>query len=104
MQNSYSVDVLWCEEADVFVGTSQDIPGLTLEAESLGGLLDAVFDMVPSLIEQNLGIPEGAEVVVTVRVRQPMQTKARSRQVPVQSSSTPKPRYVIEEDLRLSYA
>ena len=66
MANSYSVDVFQCEEAGVFVGTSQDIPGLTLEAGTLGGLLDAVLEMVPQLIEQNLGLPQDADVQVGI--------------------------------------
>lgn len=80
-----AVDVLWDEKAEVFVGTSEDIPGLTLEADRLGELLDAAFDMVPSLIEQNLTLPEGTEVPVTFRVRQPLR-----------QSAPPTPRYMVE--------
>ncbi len=83
----FAVDVLWDEEAKVFVGTSGDIPGLTLEADRLGELLDVAFDTVPSLIEQNLSLPEGAEVLVTFRVRQP-----------IRESAPIGPRYLVEDD------
>ena len=53
MANLYSVDVFRCEEADVLVATSEDIPGLTLEADTIGGMLEAVMEMVPQLIERN---------------------------------------------------
>ena len=62
MANLYSVDVFRCGETDVFVATSQDIPGLTLEADTLGGMLEAVMEMVPQLLEQNLDVPRDADV------------------------------------------
>ncbi len=104
MQRSYNVDVIWCKESHVYVGTSTDVPGLTLEAESLGHLLDAAFEMIPSLIEQNVGAVDGEEVVVNVRVRQPALTGSRTRHSPGQAVAPPKHRYVFEEDLDPFYA
>lgn len=104
MENSYAVDVFRCEEADVYVGTSEDIPGLTLEEETLGGLFDAAMEMVPQLIEQNLDLPQDAEVQVTVRVHRPSQATAEARRQHPQPSISPKPRYVFEEDPNPSYA
>ena len=93
----FAIDVLWDEEAKVFVGTSKDIPGLTLEADRLGELLDAAFDTVPSLIEQNLSLPEGAEVLVTFRVCQSTGRMERSADHGLaRSSATPATRYLVE--------
>ena len=104
MENAYSVEVFQCEESGAYVGTSQDIPGLTLEADSLGGLLEAVLEMVPQLIEHNLGVPRDAEVQVTVRVPPLLQKKTQAARRRSQPSSSPKPRYVVEENLSLTYA
>ena len=59
---TYSVDVFRCEEADVFVATSEDIPGLTLEADTIGDMLEAVMEMVPQLIERNSVLPTSAAI------------------------------------------
>ena len=106
MANSYSVEVFRCTEADVFVATSEDIPGLTLEADTLGGMLEAVMEMVPQLLERNLNVPRDADVQVTVRLKraeQPVAQQGRRRrtQSPVSARA---PRYVVEETLTSSYA
>ena len=106
MANSYSVDVFRCTEADVFVATSEDIPGLTLEADTLGGMLEAVMEMVPQLIERNLDVPRDAEVQVTVRLQQEEQPAVQRGQGgrPVSRVSARTPRYVVEETLIPTYA
>ncbi|MDD9993069.1 MAG: DUF1902 domain-containing protein [Rhodospirillales bacterium] len=106
MANSYSVDVFRCTESDVLVATSEDIPGLTLEADTLGGMLEAVMEMVPELLERNLDVPRDAEVQVTVRLQQPEQPalqQGRSRR-PRSQVSALTPRYVVEETLIPSHA
>ena len=106
MPNSYSVDVFRCEETDVFVATSDDIPGLTLEADTLGGMLEAVMEMVPELLERNLDVPRDAEVQVTVRLQQPEQPapqQGRHRR-PRPRVTARTPRYVVEETLIPSHA
>ena len=104
MENSYSVEVFQCEESGAYVGTSEDIPGLTLESESLGGLLEAVMEMVPQMIERNLGVPKDAIVQVTVRVQAPFRPGAEASRRRAQSSSAPRPRYVVEEEPGLACA
>ncbi len=104
MDNSFSVDVFRCEEANVYVGTSEDIPGLTLESDTLGGLLEAALEMVPQLIEQNLELPENSDVQVTVRVRHPLRETDRVRRQNARSPSSPKPRFIVEEELSLTHA
>ena len=106
MANSFSVDVFRCTEADVFVATSEDIPGLTLEADTLGGMLEAVMEMVPQLIERNLDVPRDAEVQVTVRLQQAEQPAAQRGRRPRPQSrvSARTPRYVVEETLISSHA
>ena len=102
MANSYSVDVFQCPEADVFAATSEDIPGLTLEADTLGGMLEAVMEMVPQLLERNLDVPRDAEVQVTVRLQQAGQQGHHQR--PQSQVSARTPRYVVQETLTPSHA
>ena len=106
MDHKYNIDVILCEESGVLVGTSEDIPGLTLEADTLGNLFDAAMDVVPQLLERNLGVPTDAEVQVTMRCHQPAtvvteQRSGRTRKPPV---NLPRPRFVFEEDLDPAYA
>lgn len=91
MPESYTVDVFLDKEAGVFVGTSADIPGLTVEAETRGDLIEALFETVPPLLEDNLGLPRDAEVEVKVRV---VEAAPPSPQPAVGSLS--QPRYVVE--------
>ncbi len=105
MDYKFSIDVIRCEESRVFVGTSDDIPGLTLEADTLGNLFDAAMEVVPQLIERNLGVPRDAVVRVTVRVRsleRPATTKSAGRAR--KSAAISRPRFVFEEEMDQAYA
>ena len=64
----YRISVMTCAESGALVGTSPDIPGLTLEADSGEQLLAAVSDVVPQLLKNNLALSEDrlAESVVEV--------------------------------------
>ena len=92
---------LRCGETDVFVATSEDIPGLTLEADTLGSMLEAVMEMVPQLLERNLDVLCDADVQVTVRLQQAEQPAAQQghRQRPQSRVGARAPRYVVEETL-----
>lgn len=91
MVESYTVDVFLDREAGVFVGTSPDIPGLTVEAETRGGLIEALFEIVPPLLEDNLGVPQDAEVEVKVRVAEAVPSSLQPA-----VGSLNRPRYVVE--------
>lgn len=70
MTHSFSVDLLQCEETGVLVATSDDIPGLVLEAETLGGIMDALVECAPELIRQNLKISPDEGFQFTFKPRQ----------------------------------
>ena len=72
-EKRYQISAMTCVESGVLVGTSPDIPGLTLEAESRAQLLTAVSDVVPQLLTHNLKLPEDqlAECVVEVTFTNP---------------------------------
>ena len=49
----YNVELIWDDEASVWVATSKDIPGLVLESDSYDTLIERVKIAAPELIELN---------------------------------------------------
>ncbi len=49
----YTVNLIWDDEAQVWVATSEDIPGLVLESGSFDALLERIRFAVPELLELN---------------------------------------------------
>ena len=72
-EKRYQISVTTCAESGALVGTSPDIPGLTLEADSREQLLAAVSEVVPQLLTHNLKLPADqlAECVVEVTFTNP---------------------------------
>lgn len=53
MQKSYHVRAVWDGESRVWYATSEDIPGLAAEAETLDDLILEVHELVPQLLSLN---------------------------------------------------
>ncbi len=51
----------WDEEAEVWVATSDDVPGLVAEAATEEALLGKLHILIPELLDAN-GYPDGDEV------------------------------------------
>ncbi len=51
----------WDDEANVWVATSDDVPGLATEADSMEELSAKLRIMVPELLDAN-GYPDGVDV------------------------------------------
>ncbi len=51
----------WDDDANVWVATSDDVPGLATEAETIEELSAKLQTMVPDLLDAN-GFPDGPEV------------------------------------------
>jgi predicted RNase H-like HicB family nuclease len=49
----YFIRAEWDDEALVWVATSDDVPGLATEAETMEGLIEKLKVMVPDLLEAN---------------------------------------------------
>lgn len=49
----YTVNLIWDAEAEVWVATSDNIPGLVLESGSFDALIERVRFAVPELLELN---------------------------------------------------
>jgi len=61
MQKVFFVRADWDQEAGVWVATSDDVPGLATEADTLEALSAKLESMVPELLQAN-GIAPGEEV------------------------------------------
>lgn len=49
----YKIQLLWDNEASVWVATSTDVPGLVLESGSFDALIERVRYVIPELLELN---------------------------------------------------
>ena len=58
----------WDEEARVWVATSDDVPGLATEGDTLEGLVEKLKIMIPDLLDAN-GVEQEYEVPFEVLTR-----------------------------------
>ncbi len=65
----YTVHCTWDAEAGVWTATSDDVPGLVAEADTVEKLTQEVKLLVPDLLELNCGIHGPAEVSLVVTSR-----------------------------------
>lgn len=67
-QMTCKISAFWDEEAEVWVASSEDVPGLATEAETLETLSQKLRAMVPELLQLNQIIPEGQDSVVVIEL------------------------------------
>jgi predicted RNase H-like HicB family nuclease len=58
----YRVEASWDPDAGVWVGTSEDVPGLVTEADTIEALMEKLRVLVPELLEMNAIV--GGKVVI----------------------------------------
>ena len=68
MQKILFIRAEWDDEANVWVATSDDVPGLATEAETMEELSEKLKIMVPELLTAN-GYPAAAEIPYEVLAR-----------------------------------
>ncbi|MEK7298667.1 MAG: DUF1902 domain-containing protein, partial [Candidatus Margulisiibacteriota bacterium] len=57
------VHAIWDDEVEVWVATSEDVPGLATEAASLNDLVKKLKVMIPELLDENgYGYGDGDEI------------------------------------------
>ena len=61
MQKIYFVRAEWDDEAKVWVATSDDVPGLATEADTMESLSAKLEIMIPELLAEN-GYPDKDEI------------------------------------------
>ena len=68
MEKVFFVRAEWDAEASVWVATSDDVPGLATEADTVEDLSAKLATMIPELLEAN-GLQNGKEVPFELLVR-----------------------------------
>ncbi len=91
-KTEYLITVMRCEENGMLVGTSADIPSLTIEADAPVGIVQAIREIVPTLLEKNLGLSSEQVNECSVNMvceTSPMRGKKQS----------PRPHIFVDSDL-----
>jgi len=57
----YHVEAAWDPEAGVWVASSDDVPGLATEAETIEELTEKLRSMIPEILSANALLPVGDE-------------------------------------------
>jgi predicted RNase H-like HicB family nuclease len=60
--DSYHIQADWDPEAEVWVASSEDVPGLATEAETLEALTEKLRVIVPELLEANQRHPGSSTI------------------------------------------
>jgi predicted RNase H-like HicB family nuclease len=69
MNKPYFVRAEWDADAGVWVATSDDVPGLVTEAETIEALDIKLKSMVPELLEANGCMPADGQVALELLAR-----------------------------------
>ena len=64
---TYTIQAQWDPEADVWLATSDQVPGLAIEAKTMEELVERLRAVVPELLELNQSIRAGEEIVFQLR-------------------------------------
>lgn len=78
VRNPFTVRATWDEEAKVWVATSDDVPGLAVEAKNCDALIKKLTVVIPELLEANGLVPNSvSEVPVEIVSKLSMKAKVR---------------------------
>lgn len=69
MNKPYFIRAEWDSEAQVWVASSDDVPGLATEADTLEALDTKLQTLVPELLEANGCLPQGNSIQVELFAR-----------------------------------
>ncbi len=60
---TYLIHAQWDQEAEVWTATSDQVPGLAIEAETMEKLVKRLREVVPELVQLNQTTQAGEEIV-----------------------------------------
>ncbi len=65
---SYKIAAFWDADAEVWTASSEDVPGLATEADTLEALTARLRILVPELLQLNHIIPENKASIVAIEI------------------------------------
>ena len=68
----YVINFFWDSDANVWIATSDDVPGLVLESGSFDALLERTRMTIPELLALNLSDDDAISLVFTLERRERM--------------------------------
>lgn len=60
--HTYQIRAVWDDEANVWVATSDDVPGLVTEASTLDALVKKLEVLIPEQLKANNALPHAQEI------------------------------------------
>lgn len=63
MKQSIEVQACWDSKAKVWTATSDQVPGLAIESETIEALVERLREVIPELLELNQEYPVNDEIV-----------------------------------------
>lgn len=69
MPKPVQIDAEWDDEARVWIATSDDAPGLVVEAETWQSMIDDVRAILPKLLETNEGFAGDIALIFRAETR-----------------------------------
>lgn len=79
MNRPLLIQAEWDPEVSVWVATSDDVPGLATEADTLEALEAKLKVLVPELLEANGRMPDGPEISMELLARRLSVTQIHAR-------------------------
>ncbi len=73
----YHIDADWDPEAEVWVATSEDVPGLATGAPTVEALSEKLRTLIPELLEANGLLPGGQPDAIAFELTSHRQEKVR---------------------------
>lgn len=73
----FHVQADWDAEAEVWVATSEDVPGLATEAPTVEALAEKLRVLIPELLEANGVVPRGETDAVAFELTSHRQERVR---------------------------
>jgi predicted RNase H-like HicB family nuclease len=67
LSKTYQINALWDNDSSVWVATSDDVPGLATEAETLEALRQKLREMVPELLVLNHVVEPSFTGIISLR-------------------------------------
>ena len=58
-QNTLKIDAFWDKDAEAWVATSENVPGLVTEASTIESLTQKLREIIPELLVLNQIVPYG---------------------------------------------